>query len=274
MLGGKQANMNQTRKKPTIFLVSDSTVQTYQRSMAPQCGWGQMLIQYMTAGDYRVYHSPDSRFPNAVTYEADTVKIDNRAMAGRGAKNYLAEGRFDDCLQAMHPNDWLLIQFGHNDAYEAKPERFSKPDEFAKLLSEKFIEPARERNVHPVLVTPIAMRDFDENGVCRFAFNAYREAMLELGKKERIQVLDLGRLTAEFNTKLGPEKCKSVYLWIPSGVYPGWSNGRQDNAHLQFGGAFLFAGLLAQALVSLPDFPQTIVKDRATSSIKDTAFFK
>lgn len=261
--------------KPTIFLVSDSTVQSYPRSMAPQCGWGQMLVKYMTSGAYQVYHSENSAFPNAVTYETDTVKIDNRAMAGRGARNFLSEGRFDDCLAAFRENDWLLIQFGHNDAYKAKPERFSEPEEFGKILEEKLIKPAAARGVHPVLVTPIAMREFDDEGVCRPSFNEYRLAMIETGKRSGVPVIDLGRLTAEFNTKLGPEKCKSVYLWIPGGVYPGWPDGDQDNAHLQMGGAFLYAGILARALAKVPGFPAgAFADDTRTATRADTAFFR
>jgi lysophospholipase L1-like esterase len=262
-------------KKPTIFLVSDSTVQSYPRSMAPQCGWGQMLVKYMTAGAYRVYHSEHSAFPNAVTYETDTVKIDNRAMAGRGAKNYLAEGRFDDCLAAMREDDWLLIQFGHNDAYRAKPERFCEPEAFQKILWESYIAPAGERGVHTVLVTPIAMREFDGENICRPSFDGYRRAMLSLGEEKGVPVIDLGRLTSEFNTKIGPEKCKALYMWIPEGVFEGWPDGDRDNAHLQYGGAYLYAGILARALEEVPGFPAGVLKtDEKTATRADTVFFR
>lgn len=262
-------------KKKTIFLVSDSTVQSYPRSMAPQCGWGQLLVKYMTTGAYRVYHSENSSFANAVTYETDTVKIDNRAMAGRGARNYLAEGRFDDCLAAMREDDWLLIQFGHNDAYKAKPERFCEPEEFGKILWESYITPAREHGVHPVLVTPIAMREFDEDMICRPSFNEYRLAMLKLGKERNIPVIDLGLLTADFNTKLGPEKCKHIYMWVPEGMFEGWPDGDQDNAHLQYSGAYLYAGLAAGALKGIPGFPKEVLTDDVkTATRADTAFFR
>ncbi|MDD6789164.1 MAG: rhamnogalacturonan acetylesterase [Lachnospira sp.] len=264
-----------TANKPTVFLVSDSTVQSYPRSMAPQCGWGQMLVKYMTTGAYSVYHSEHSSFPNAVTYETDTVKIDNRAMAGRGARNYLAEGRFDDCLAAMRRDDWLLIQFGHNDAYKAKPERFCEPETFKKILWESYVVPARERGVHTVLVTPIAMREFDGDNVCRPSFDGYRRAMLSLGEEEGIPVIDLGSLTAQFNTKSGPEKCKALYMWVPAGVFEGWPDGDQDNAHLQYGGAYLYAGILARALARVPGFPSDVLKnDAKTATRADTAFFR
>lgn len=266
---------SETGKKLTIFLVSDSTVQSYPRSMTPQCGWGQLLVKYMTTGAYSIYHSENSAFPNAVTYETDSVKIDNRAMAGRGARNYLAEGRYDDCLAAMRKDDWLLIQFGHNDAYKAKPERFCEPEEFGKILEEKYIRPAKERGVHPVLVTPIAMREFDEENVCRPSFNGYRLAMLQLGKEMEIPVIDLGRLTADLNTKLGPEKCKAIYLWVPDGVFEGWPDGDQDNAHLQYSGAYLYAGLVARALAQVPGFPsEVLAEDTKTATKADTAFFR
>lgn len=259
--------------KMTIFLAGDSTVQSYSRGMAPQCGWGQLLVQYFTDREYRVYHSAGSKFTNAVTYETDRIKIDNRAMAGRSTKNFLQEGRFDDILPVMRKGDWLLLQFGHNDAYKAKPERFVTPEEFQDKLWHDFLEPAQARGVRPVLVTPIAMREFDENGQCRYAFNNYRLAMLELTKKIQVPVIDLGRLTAEFNTKIGAEKCREIYLFVESSVYPGWPDGDEDNAHLSFGGALLYAGILARALAEVPGFPKEMLHlDVSTEEKKETEF--
>ena len=148
-----------------------------------------------------------------------------------------------DVLASLRESDWLLMQFGHNDANRGKPERYVTPEEFTERLLRDFIRPAGEKGVHPVLVTPLALLDFDENGVCTPSFPDYREAMLSLGKTEGVPVIDLGALSAALNTRIGAEACRNLYLWIPEGVFPHWPEGASDFAHLQTNGAMVYAGL-------------------------------
>ena len=44
------------------------------------------------------------------------ISVENHAMAGRSARTYLDEGRWDKVYNALQPGDFVLIQFGHNDA--------------------------------------------------------------------------------------------------------------------------------------------------------------
>ena len=82
-------------RKQKIFLAGDSTVQTYKLEAAPQCGWGAMLYKYFSDNEVNIYHSENSKFDNAVTYEMKDLMIDNRAMAGRSLKSFRDEGRFE-----------------------------------------------------------------------------------------------------------------------------------------------------------------------------------
>ncbi|MCR4762508.1 MAG: rhamnogalacturonan acetylesterase [Lachnospiraceae bacterium] len=244
----------------TVFLAGDSTVQSYSADNFPQAGWGEMLIRYF-ARTYRIYPgsagstAPCSGFANAVRYEGRGIVVDNRAMGARSVKTYTEEGRLADVLLSLREGDWLLIQFGHNDANREKPERYAEPEEFSQRLFRDFIGPARDKGAHPVLVTPLALMEFDREGVCRPSFPAYREAMLTLGEREKIPVVDLGAKSAQLNTRCGEEACRSLYLWTPRGVFPHWPEGTSDCAHLQGNGAFAFAGLVAKELEKLDGFP-------------------
>ena len=51
-------------------------------------------------------------------------------------------------------------------------------------------------------------------------------------------------MTADYNTKIGPEACKSVYLWLPPKAFESFADGNCDDAHLQYNGAFAYAGLV------------------------------
>ena len=76
---------------PTLFLVGDSTM----KSNAPLRGWASEISLFF-----------------------DTTKINvvNRAIGGRSSRTFINEGRWDKVLAEMKSGDFLLIQFGHNDA--------------------------------------------------------------------------------------------------------------------------------------------------------------
>lgn len=39
----------------------------------------------------------------------------NKAQGGRSSRSYTREGRFDEIINAVKPNDIVIIEFGHND---------------------------------------------------------------------------------------------------------------------------------------------------------------
>ncbi|KAL1311788.1 hypothetical protein AAFC00_001871 [Neodothiora populina] len=44
-----------------------------------------------------------------------SIPVVNDAKAGRSARSYTAEGRFDTITEAVKSGDYVLIEFGHND---------------------------------------------------------------------------------------------------------------------------------------------------------------
>ena len=42
----------------------------------------------------------------------------NAALGGRSARTYFTEGRLDQLVAKLKPGDTVLVQFGHNDAYD------------------------------------------------------------------------------------------------------------------------------------------------------------
>lgn len=44
-----------------------------------------------------------------------TIDVSNKAVAGRSARSYTREGRFDDIASSLQSGDWVVIEFGHND---------------------------------------------------------------------------------------------------------------------------------------------------------------
>ena len=66
----------------------------------------------------------DCGFSQSQTYEATNAIVENRAIGGRSSKSYIEEGKLDDLLEDIKPGDYLLVQWGHNDATAARPNRY------------------------------------------------------------------------------------------------------------------------------------------------------
>ncbi len=238
------------QRKKRIFLAGDSTMQSYGASAAPQTGWGQVWHQFLKGDeDCKIYHSPDSAFSQAMSYELEKVVIDNRAMAGRSSRSFREEGRLADIGAVLGEGDYLFAQFAHNDANKGKPERYVPAEAFGDSLY-PYLELCRSRKATLVLVTAIAMRNCEESadGIFQISFPEYREAMIRFAREQNVILLDMGKATTEYCQEIGGEACKKLFLWTEPGEYPDSSHrgGTKDNAHLQKEGAVAFAGILTR----------------------------
>ena len=241
-------------EKPTIFIASDSTVQTYERNYYPQTGWGQVLFNFFKGGDHvNEYECTNCNYSQAQTYETDAVIIENRAIGGRSSKSFIEEGKIDDLLEDVKPGDFVLVQWGHNDATASRPNRYVSSEDFEKYL-QYYIDGAAQRGATCVLVTPVARRSYNElpDGTVSFNsnFEAYRQVMLKMGQEQNIPVLDLTQASIEVCNKFGAEGSKSLFLWLNAGDYPdgAYAGGVSDSTHLQYYGAYKFAQCVAELI--------------------------
>lgn len=240
------------KAKPTLFLASDSTVQSYDKFHYPQTGWGQVFYRYFNDGENTPeIMSPDLMYPQNHIYETKHVDIENRSIGARSSRSFILEGKWDRLLYRTAPGDYCFIQWGHNDATAVRPNRYVAPEDFAFWLK-KYIHSCRARQVVPVLVTPISRRNCDNpTGIFSPSFGKYADVMLKLGEEENVPVIDLCRLTVDYLNSIGGEEAKLIYLWAAPDAYPdsAYANGVSDNTHLQEYGATIFAGLVAKAIL-------------------------
>ena len=234
----------QLRARPTVYLAADSTVQSYTEAEAPQTGWGQQLWRCLRGANLcRVDTRPGCPFPQERRYHLPDLTIDNCAMAGRSSRSFREEGRLADIEASLRPGDYLVVQFGHNDAYREKAERYVAPEAFGASL-QPYLDAARRHGATCIFVSPVAMRIFDENGVCHPSFPEYREAMARFARQAGAVWLDLGAATAAAVTATGAEHAKSLYLW---------HGDKHDDAHLQQAGALRFARAFARLVLQSTD---------------------
>ena len=239
-------------EKPTVFIASDSTVQTYDEYYYPQTGWGQVFYNFFTGNENVLeYENKNCNYSQAQTYETSSVIIENRAIGGRSSKSFIEEGKLDDLLEDVKPGDYVLVQWGHNDATASRPNRYVASTEFEKYL-QYYIDGVTQRGATCVLVTPVARRSYTEaNGVASFKsdFEAYRQVMLKIEKEQNVALLDLTSASIELCNKFGAEGSKALFLWLNAGDYTGaYAGGVSDSTHLQYYGAYKFAQCVANLI--------------------------
>ncbi|KAK7721525.1 Rhamnogalacturonan acetylesterase [Botryosphaeria dothidea] len=79
------------RATPKIYLAGDSTMAKAGGGSGTE-GWGQYLA-----------------------YSIKNAEVVNWARAGRSARSYTDEGRFQTIIDAVQSGDYVVIEFGHND---------------------------------------------------------------------------------------------------------------------------------------------------------------
>jgi fibronectin type 3 domain-containing protein/lysophospholipase L1-like esterase len=214
---------------PGVYLAGDSTVQTYDPGFAPQAGWGQMIDRYFD----------------------EKVSFKNHAIGGRSSKNFISQGRLDEILRVINPGDYLMVQFGHNDATIGVDDRYASPADYKEYLR-TYVNGARQRGATPVLVTPVGRRDYDEaTGKFNVSFPEYVAKMQELAAEENVALVDLSASSRAYYDAIGPEDTKSVFLHVDAGVYPNRPTGTVDNTHFQEYGAIQIARLVAGGVKQL-----------------------
>ena len=229
---------------PTLFLVGDSTMADKPNLELPERGWGQLFRELV-------------RPP---------LRLDNRAVNGRSTKSFRDLGHWDALLESLSAGDWVVIQFGHNDAKSSDPTRFTDPDGEYRANLLRYVRETRARAGHPVLATPVVRRRFDEAGDFYDTHGDYPRVVRELAAEEGVPLLEMEDTTRSLVQGFGMEESRSLYLHFSPGEHPELPDGLHDDTHYSELGARLVAELAARemARVHLP-FVRYLTLDRLVS---------
>jgi lysophospholipase L1-like esterase len=215
------------RRGTKVLIASDSTAAQYAPGRWPQMGWGMLLECSLDA----------------------SVTVVNQARGGRSTRTFIAEGLFDALAEQTNPGDTVLIQFGHNDATVTKPERYASPADYGANLRH-FIAVVREKEAQPVLLTPVAMRKF-ENGRIVESHGEYTQVARAVAAETRTPLIDLDADSMMYFQSIGEEGSKKYYLHYAAGDNRTFPTGIADNTHFNELGARAVAALVARRLKEL-----------------------
>lgn len=205
---------------PRLFLIGDSTMANKPLDL-PERGWGMALPGLLKPG----------------------ITVENHAMNGRSTKSFIDEERWAKVHAALQPDDWVIIQFGHNDAKHEDPRRYTDPATTYRDNLRRFIRETRARGATPILATPVCRRKFDAEGTLLDTHGAYPDAVRAVAAEEKVALLELERATAAWLQAAGPEASKQFFMWIAPGSHPQLLEGRQDDTHFVAAGAEHVASL-------------------------------
>lgn len=205
----------------TVFLAGDSTVTDQTRE--PWTSWGQMLTRFFSPA----------------------VAVANYAESGETLRAFAGEKRLEKLLSQMKAGDYLFVQFAHNDMKRGTPEEIG----YGESLRQ-FIREARQRGAHPVLVTSMHRRQFDEAGKVVDTMQGFPEAMRQVAKAEQVPLIDLNAMSKVLYEALGTEGSTAAFV-----------DGTHHNAY----GAYQMARCIAEGIKSeAPDLSKHLAADMPT----------
>ena len=225
-------------KLPTIFVVGDSTANNHANG---GLGWGDPFITH---------------------FDSSKVNVLNRARGGRSSRTFVSEGLWDKVLSEMKKGDFVLLQFGHNDAgaiNDASRARGSLPglgeetQEIDNLLTKqhevvhtygwylrKMIADVKAKGATPIVLS-LTVRNIWKDGHVERGPGKYGAWSAEIAQSQHVMFMDLTKLIADKYEALGEAKVKDLFA--------------TDHTHTSPEGAELNASLVVVGLKMLKGQP-------------------
>ncbi len=187
------------RGKPMVFIVGDSTVKNHDNDDNGMWGWGSQA---------------------GLIFDTTKISWTNQAMAGRSARSYIHEGRWEKVYNSLQSGDYVLIQFGHNDIGEIthpkerasiaaahdtcrvyqmeKDGRYELVYSFGWYLR-KMIDDAREKGATPILLSLTPRNEWPGGKIERR--NNYGKWYREVVEATGVEFIDVHNISADYLDK-------------------------------------------------------------------------
>lgn len=194
--------------KPVIYLIGDSTVHNADKET---WGWGSIIGNY---------------------FDANKISVNNQAMAGRSTRTFIKENRWHRVDSMLHPGDYVLMQFGHNEG--SKPDTnkagyrgvlkgtgeetvdLTWPNGAKETVHtygwylRKFIRETKAKGATPIVLSMIPRNEFREGKVLR-ADNDYGKWAKEIAEQEKVTFINLNGISSDKYDKWGADSVKKFF---------------------------------------------------------------
>jgi lysophospholipase L1-like esterase len=233
---------------PSLFLIGDSTVRNGSGDGSNgQWGWGEPIAAY---------------------FDQTKINVVNRAVGGLSSRTYLTGGYWEQTLAMVKPGDFVLMQFGHNDASpvnddsrargtirgngeetEAIDNLLTKQHEVVHTYGwylRKYIGDAKAKGATPIVLSMIPRNNWAD-GKVRRASGSYGKWAKEAAEGGGALFIDLNEISARRMEELGQEKVKTFF---PHEHTHTNAEGAELNAHSVIAGIKAMPNLLLNKYLS------------------------
>jgi len=213
--------------KITIWMIGDSTMSVKQTKAYPETGWGMPFVYFWDS----------------------TVTVQNLAQNGRSTRTFLTENRWQPAIDNMQEGDYVFIQFGHNDEVSTKASYTTEAEFRTNLV--KYVSDAKNRKAIPVLLTPVARRKFNDQGMIEGTHEIYSAIVRQVAKENNVALIDMDKKSQALLQQWGPDKSKLLFNHLVPGEHPNYPEGKEDNTHFSELGARIMAELVLKEINDL-----------------------
>ena len=227
--------LNPKEEKPVFYIIGDSTVKNGDGTgKNNQMGWGSVIIPFF-----------------------DTTKIDvrNHAIGGRSSRTFITDGRWNTILVGLKKGDYVIMQFGHNDASplddtarargtikgigEDSTEIYNPIRKIKEVVHSygwymrKYVKETKAKGAIPIVCSLVPRENWKDGKVIRSA-DSYGLWAKQIAEQEGAYFIDLNELIAAKYEEMGEQE---VHKFFPA-----------DHTHTNLDGAKLNAQIVASAL--------------------------
>ncbi len=221
--------------KPVFYIIGDSTVRNGDGTgRNGQWGWGSFIADY---------------------FDTAKISISNQAIGGRSSRTFITEGRWDKIMATLQKGDYVIMQFGHNDAGPLddtarargtirgigndsseiyNPIRKIKETVYSYgWYMRKYVRETKSKGAIPIVCSLVPRDNWKDGKVTRSA-DSYALWAQQIAKEEGAYFINLNELVAAKYEEMGAEAVKPFF---PS-----------DHTHTNMDGAKVNADIVIKAL--------------------------
>ncbi|MCF8206488.1 MAG: rhamnogalacturonan acetylesterase [Methylotenera sp.] len=244
---------------PTLFLIGDSTVRNGHddgqgKGAEGQWGWGNPIAAYLDAGK---------------------VNLVNRAVGGLSSRTYRTSGHWDRTKALIRRGDWVVMQFGHNDASPVNDNSRARgvlrgtgteTEDIDNQLTGKretvwtygaylraYVAEVRALGATPVICSPVIRKRWEADGlkVVRAGGN-FAQWAAEVARQEGVAFIDLNEWGARRYEALGVAQVEKFFP----------ADSPQETVHTNWLGAAVNAQLVIAGLIQNRVLPESVYRQR------------
>ncbi len=216
---------------PTAYIAGNSTAKN-----GVENGWGSHLQKY---------------------FDPAKLAVDNRARGGRSSRTFITEGLWDALREDLEKGDYVIMQFGHNDAGKINDEKRARgsiptngeeTQEIDNLLTgkhevvhtfgwymRKMINETKAKGATPIVLSMTARNVWPDGKIERE--NTFCTLAKEVAEETNTTFIDLRNMIADQYELLGPIRVRQLFP--------------KDHTHTSSEGANINAAMVVSGLKAI-----------------------